>query len=120
MAVASVSLPNRLTIARVRFTPARIRSYDQPLVARFRVVEASGRPVVGALVYAVAIPYDRLGPRPEAATGRDGWATITFDVRATFPLRRGYLITMFVRARKPGGNILSGVSTRRLVSVRVG
>jgi hypothetical protein len=57
---------------------------------------------------------------PEAVTGGDGWATVTFRVRPTFALRRGNFVVVFVRARKPGGNLLAGVSTRRLVAVRVG
>jgi hypothetical protein len=118
--VASLFLPDRLTIAKVQLSPSRIRSYRVPLVARFRVVDAHGRPVVGALVRAIAVPFNRLSGRPEKATDGNGWATIVFDVRRTFPLRRGYLITLFVRARKPGGSVLGGISTRRLVSVRVG
>jgi hypothetical protein len=38
--------------------------------------------------------------------------------RATFPLRNGYSVQFFVRARKQGDNVLAGVSTRRLVQVR--
>ena len=56
----------------------------------------------------------------ETPTGGDGWATITFHVLPTFQLRRGNLVVIFVRGRKPGDSVLAGVSTRRLVSVRVG
>jgi hypothetical protein len=38
---------------------------------------------------------------------------------ARLPLRNGYFIVMFVRARKQGDQLLAGVSTRRLVQVRV-
>ena len=37
---------------------------------------------------------------------------------ANMPLRRGALV-VFVRARKPGDNLLAGVSTRRLVQVSI-
>jgi hypothetical protein len=117
--VASVALPNRLVIDRVQFLPSRIRSRSEPLVARFRVVDSSGKRVMGALVYGAAVPFDRLSAEPEAQTDVAGWATIRYAVLASFPLREGYLVTIFVRARKPGGSILGGVSTRRLVSVRV-
>ena len=52
-------------------------------------------------------------------TDATGWAQISFQVLPTFQLRHGNLVVIFVRARKPGDNILAGVSTRRLVSVRV-
>ncbi len=119
--VATVAAPDRLLVDRIQFTPSRITGRSQPLVARFHVVEAAGgRPVSGAVVYAVGVPFDRLSAAPEAVTDGNGWATITFRVLPTFELRRGNLVVMFVRARKPGGSVLGGVSTRRLVSVRVG
>jgi hypothetical protein len=121
IAVGSVSLPDRLEVDKVQFSPRRITSRRQPLVARFHVREiGGGRPVSGALVRAIGIPYNRLSSAHETATDGNGWATLTFNVRNTFPLRKGYLITVFVRARKPGESILAGVSTRRLVALRVG
>jgi hypothetical protein len=121
MSVSQIALPNRLIIDRIEFSPSRVTQRATPLVARFHVSEVNtGRSVAGALVYAVAVPFNRLSNRPEVTTGQDGWATITFRVLNTFPIKNGYLITMFTRARKPGGSVLAGVSTRRLVSVRVG
>ena len=116
-----VSLPDRLVIDRIRFEPARIRSSRAPLVARFHVTEMrSGKPVSGALVRAVAVPFNRLSAEREVQTDGSGWATVVFDVRATWPLKPGYLVVILVRARKPGGSILAGVSTRRFASVRAG
>ena len=37
---------------------------------------------------------------------------------ANMPLKPGALV-VFVRARKPGDNLLAGVSTRRLVQVSI-
>jgi hypothetical protein len=119
-AVATVSLPDQLVIDQVRFDPSRISSRSQPLVARFHVVAAKGGCVSGALVYAVGVPFDRLSKQAEVQTGGDGWATVTFRILPTFQLRRGNLVVVFVRARKPGESVLAGVSARRLVSVRVG
>ncbi len=119
--ITSVNVPQRLVVDQVQFTPPRIVSRAQPLTARFHVVTTNrGFCVAGALVYAVGVPFDRLSAAPEVATGSDGWAQVTFKVRPTFPLRRGNLVVVFVRARKGGENLLAGVSSRRLVSVRVG
>ena len=121
MSISQVSLPDRLVVDRLQFSPSQITSTSQPLIARFHVSETqNGRSVQGALVYAVGVPYNRLSNQPEAVTGSDGWATITFRVLPTFQLRKGNLVVMFVRARKPGGNLLAGVSTRRLVSMTIG
>lgn len=121
MLISSVSLPDRLVIDRVQFIPNRIRFRSEPLIARFHVSEIrQGKSVRGALVFAVGVPFNRLSGAPEVRTGDDGWAQITFRVKPTFRLRRGNFVVVFVRARKPGENVLAGVSTRRLVSVRVG
>jgi hypothetical protein len=120
ISVGQVSLPNRLVVDQVSFTPGRITSTAIPLTARFHVSDTQGRSVVGALVYALGVPFNRLSAEPEALTGADGWATVTFQVLPTFSLRPGHYVVVFVRARKPGGDLLAGVSTRRLVSVRVG
>lgn len=116
----SVSKPQRLVVDQIQFFPRRIRSQQEPLTARFHVSDTRGDVIRGALVYAVGVPFDRLSAEPEARTGTDGWVTIGFRVLPTFSLRSGNLVVIFVRARKPGDNLLAGVSTRRLVAVRVG
>jgi hypothetical protein len=121
VSISQVSLPDRLVVDRLQFTPSRITSTSQPLIARFHVSETqNGRSVQGALVYATGVPYNRLSKQPEVTTGSDGWATITFHVLPTFQLRKGNLVVMFTRARKPGENVLAGVSNRRLVSLSIG
>jgi Ig domain of plant-specific actin-binding protein len=121
LAVSGLALPDRLEMDKVQFNVKEITSRSQPLVARVHVREIqSGRSVSGALVRAIGIPFNRLSSAKETATDGNGWATITFTVRNTFPLRRGYRITLFLRARKPGGSVLAGISTRRLVGLRVG
>jgi hypothetical protein len=52
-------------------------------------------------------------------TGSNGWATIQFFPTRLMPLHKAALV-FFVRARKPGERLLSGVATRRLVQVGIG
>jgi hypothetical protein len=116
--VDQVSLPQRLIISGVQFVPSRLTS-RQAFTARFRVTDTRGYVIRGALVYAIGLPYSWIRNAPEVTTGGDGWATITLLPTAQMPLHRAAVV-FFVRARKPGDNLLAGVSTRRLVQVRVG
>ncbi|HET7045126.1 MAG TPA: hypothetical protein VFI37_09780 [Gaiellaceae bacterium] len=120
VSVTGLSLPDRLTVDRVSFSPARIQSRSRPLTLKAHVTTTGGRPVAGALVYAVGVPYDRLSKGKEVATDGNGWATISFRIEPTLRIRHGNRMVLFVRARKPKGDLLAGISTRRLVSVRVG
>jgi hypothetical protein len=117
--VTSVSSPQRLVVSEVRFSPNPVRSLN-PFEARFRVSDTRGFVVRGALVYMIGIPYNRIAVVPEQATGEDGYVTFTAQPTARFPLVAGGALVVFVRARKPGENLLAGVSTRRLVQASVG
>jgi hypothetical protein len=114
--VTSVSLPDQLIVDKVSFAPAVITS-RAPFQARFHVVNTKGYVVRDALVYILGIPYGRILNVPEQPTAQDGWVTMTIQPTARFPLVRGGSLVIFVRARKPGDNLLAGVSARRLVQV---
>ena len=68
----------------------------------------------------LGLPYGRIANVPEQETGTDGWVTFQVQPTAQLPLANGGALVVFVRARKPGENLLAGVSTRRLVQVRLG
>jgi hypothetical protein len=118
--VAQVSLPDRLIIDQVQFTPNPVTSATAPITVRVRVVDTRGRRVSGALVFLRSTPLVTTAP-PEQPTGADGSITLATVPRADFRLlfRPGYNLQFFVRARKPGESLLAGVSTRRLVQVRL-
>jgi len=114
---SSVAPPDRLVVSQIQFSQSPIRSRN-PLQARFRIQDTRGFVVRDALVYATAIPFGRIVQPPETRTDQEGWATMTIQPTRLLPLRNGFLLTMFVRARKQGDDILAGVSSRRLISVR--
>jgi hypothetical protein len=119
-AITAVTPPARLIVDHIQFIPTVITSGTRQIVARFHVSNTCNQSVQGALVYATAVPFNQLNVPPEASTGNDGWAQAIFQVARGFPASKNQTrLTMFVRARKGGENILAGISGRRLISTRV-
>ncbi|MGB8004587.1 MAG: hypothetical protein WCF27_10045 [Gaiellaceae bacterium] len=114
--VSSVSLPARLIIDGVRFTPGLVVSRNRPVSVRVHVSDTRGYVVRDALVFVRATPLVTSTPA-EQATDQAGYVTLSMFPRATFPLKRGYHVQFFVRTRKEGDSLLAGVSSRRLVQV---
>ncbi len=74
----------------------------------------------GALVCVTGVPYNQIDNAGETPTDVNGWATISFHAMSGYPTSpHQQLLALFVRARKPGGNLLGGISTRRLISLPV-
>jgi hypothetical protein len=120
VAVTDVAAPARLQIAAFTATPRVITAGTHSFQMRVQVTDTCGQPVSGANVYATAVPYNQVTIPPEQPTGSDGWVTLTFNRMGGFPLSaHQQLMAFFIRATKPGENILAGVSSRRLVSLRV-
>jgi hypothetical protein len=119
VSVAGVGSPARLQID--SFVPSGlITSSTTSFSVRFHVSDTCGQPVSGASVYATAVPFHQMTIPPEAATDDSGWVTLNFGRLAGFPAARNQqLMVMFVRARRPGDPTLAGISTRRLISMRV-
>jgi hypothetical protein len=118
--VTAINGPARLLVDTLQSDPPVVAKSTQTLTVRFHVTSTCGGPVQGALVYATATPYNQFAIPPEQPSGADGWATLTFQRLRGFPVSKNQgLITIFVRARKGGDNVLTGISTRRLVSIRV-
>jgi hypothetical protein len=111
ISVSEVSLPNRLVVDRLSFSPSRL-PHRRLVVARFHVSDLHEHPVVGAMVFVVGVPFGIAQTPPEAVTGPDGY--VTFALHPTRRYRSGGIV-FFVRARKPGEPLIAGVSTRRLV-----
>jgi len=120
VSVTDVSLPALLMIDGQNASPTPITKSTTDLTIKIHVSACNGRPVHGALVYVTGVPYSQFSIPPEAPTASDGWATLTLQQDRFFPASpRQQLLAVFVRARKPGENLLSGISARRLISFPV-
>jgi hypothetical protein len=118
--VKDVSLPALLLIDGQQASPTPITKSTTDLTIKIHVSACNGRPVQNALVYVTGVPYSQFSIPPEAATDATGWATLTLHQDRFFPASpRQQLLAVFVRARKPGENLLSGISARRLISFPV-
>jgi hypothetical protein len=118
ISINEVSLPNRLLIDRVSFSPQPLRS-RRTFTARFHVSDSRNHSVMGALVFVLAMPFGTTTTPPEVATDATGWVTLRMRPTSKVRFGRGEGIPMFVRARKQGERLIGGVSTRRLVNLSV-
>jgi hypothetical protein len=114
--ISSVSLPARLVVDGVRFSPSLVASRGRPLAIRVHVSDTRGFVVRGALVFVRSTPLVTSTPL-EQTTDQAGFVTLTATPKQTFPLKRGHHVQFFVRVRKEGESLLAGVSSRRLVQV---
>jgi hypothetical protein len=119
--IENVSLPARLVIDQVRFSPNPVRSRTRPITIRVHVSDTRGFAVRGALVFVRSTPLLTTTP-PESATQLDGWVTLRTRPRAprpglVFPLRKGLNVQFYVQARKSGERLLFGVTGTRLSQV---
>lgn len=119
VAVTSVVSPSRLQIDQFLPSGTILRGVTS-FSLRIHVSDTCGQPVSGASVYATAVPYHQFSIPAETQTDSNGWVTLTFSRLAGFPAtpKQGLLV-MFVRARTPGASPLAGISTNRLISLRV-
>jgi hypothetical protein len=118
--VSQITGPANLIVDQFIPTPSIITRSTQSWTFRVKVTSTCGGPVQGALVYGTATPFNQWAIPPEATTGSDGFATLTFERLTGFPVsNKQELIAMFLRARKPGDNVLAGITGFRLVSVPV-
>jgi len=118
--VSQLSPPARLLIDGQQSSPSTLGRSPGDVTVRIHVSACSGRDVSGALVYVTAVPFNQFSIPTEAATGSDGWVTETMHQQSGYPAAsHQQLLAVFVRARKPGDNVLGGISTRRLVSLPV-
>ena len=118
ISIDHVSLPHRLIIDRLAFSPNPLSSLA-PFQARFRISDDRGFRISGALVQVLGVPSNLIKPAAEVKTDKTGWATLTLQPTARLTLTPGGSLVLFVRARKAGENPLAGVSTRRLVKVKL-
>lgn len=118
--VSQLSSPVVLQIDGQSSDPSPITRSVGDLTMRVHISACSGRSVEGALVQTTAIPFNQFSIPAEQATGSDGWATLILHRESAFPASpRQQILAVFVRARKPGDPILSGIAARRLVSFPV-
>jgi hypothetical protein len=120
VAVADVTVPARLQVDQFQVTAGPLTLRTQSFTLRVHVGSTCGNPVSGAKVYVTAVPFNQMTIPAEATTGSDGWVDLNFTKMAGFPVSsKQQLLAMFIRASKAGDPVLAGISTRRLISLRV-
>jgi hypothetical protein len=117
--VSQMSLPAKLIVDQFQPQPSTLSGGTQSFVLRVHVTSTCGGPVQGAQVYGTPTPFNQFGAT-QSNSGSDGWATLNFSRQANFPVNgKQQILAMFLRASKPGENVLAGITGYRLVNVPV-
>jgi hypothetical protein len=117
--VSQMSLPAKLILDQFQPQPSSLNGGTQSFVLRVHVTSTCGGPVQGALVYGTPTPFNQFD-ETQTNTGSDGWASLTFSRQANYPVNgKQQILAMFLRASKPGENVLAGITGYRLVNVPV-
>jgi hypothetical protein len=116
--IANITPPARLQIAAFDVLSGPVNEGTDTFTLKVRVGSTCSRDVIGASVYVTAVPYNQFTIPDEELTANDGNATLVFRRDANFPASDlQQQLTLFIRATKPGEDLLAGISTRRLVAV---
>jgi len=117
--VSQMSLPAKLIVDQFQSQPSPVTGGTQSFQFRVHVTSTCGGAVQGAIVDATPTPFNQFD-ETQSNSGSDGWATLTFSRQANFPVNgKQQILAMFVRASKPGENVLAGITGYRLVNVPV-
>jgi hypothetical protein len=117
--VSQMSLPAKLIVDQFQPQPSTLNASTQSFALRVHVTSTCGGPVQGALVYGTPTPFNQFD-ETQSNTGSDGWATLNFSRQANYPVNgKQQILAMFLRASKPGENVLAGITGYRLVNVPV-
>jgi hypothetical protein len=117
--VSQMSLPAKLIVDQFQPQPSTLNRDTQSFALRVHVTSTCGGPVQGALVYGTPTPFNQFD-ETQSNTGSDGWATLNFSRQANYPVNgKQQILAMFLRASKPGENVLAGITGYRLVNVPV-
>jgi hypothetical protein len=117
--VANLTPPARLMIQQKGSTPSVVTRSTAAVQLHFLVTACNGRPVQGANLYAISIPYNQFAGQ-RATTGADGTVTLTESRMPGFPAdHRQELLAVLARASKPGEPLIGGITSRRVVSFPV-
>jgi hypothetical protein len=116
--IAQLTPPARLQIVDFEVVSGPVNAQTHSFQLKVHVGSTCGLAVEGASVYVTAVPYNQFDIPEERPTANDGTVVLAFNRLSGFPAsdKQGQL-TLFIRATKPGEDILAGVSTRRLVAV---
>jgi hypothetical protein len=116
--ISQLAPPQRLEITHASVAP-RLTRTTRTIQFRFEVTACGGRPVQGATVLAIAIPYNQFA-QAQGTTGADGTLRFTEVRQRGFPASpHQRLLAVFARAWRQGDPLLGGVSSSRVLGFRI-